>query len=79
MIATDRNVAGDVIKRVREGIYVLFDVVCIHLIQNEYILFLPRLLKGILGTFWGLILGVLNWATPFNGACSLRIIESPDA
>jgi hypothetical protein len=33
------------------GIYVLFDVVCIHLIQNEYILFLSRLLKGILGTF----------------------------
>jgi hypothetical protein len=37
------------LEKVREEIYVLFDVVCIHLIQNEYIL----AVKGYFGDiFW---------------------------
>jgi hypothetical protein len=51
ILEVDRNVAGDVIKRVRGGDLMLFDAVCIHLNQNEDILFLSSLLKGILGKF----------------------------
>jgi hypothetical protein len=55
MITTDRNVAGDVIKRVQGRGFM-----CIHLIPDDYIQFLSRLLEGILGTFLGSYFGRPN-------------------
>jgi hypothetical protein len=63
MITTDWNVAGDVIKRVQEGIYVPFDVVCMHSFNSERLY--PVFVKAVKGYFEDSFLG-LFWASEFG-------------